>query len=72
MKGNTLKIKTENKEIELIKFKLTEEELKDFDFQGYKRIDIIGKCDINTWGYKQTPQIIIEDYEIINACNFVF
>ena len=39
---------------------------------GYISMNIIGKCKINEWGGNTTPQILIEDYEITDECNYMF
>ena len=62
MKGPSLKF-TIN-EIEYIKFKVTEEEIKLFQDNAVVNITTVGECDINTWGGMERPQIIITDYEI--------
>ena len=43
-----------------------EEEHLDLVTSGCTHIDIIGTCGMNVWNGRVTPQIIIEDYEIVN------
>lgn len=68
MKGPSLKF-TVN-EIEYIKFKVTEEEIKLFQDNAVINTTIVGECDINTWGGMERPQIIITDYEINKAMKY--
>lgn len=64
-KNPTLKI-TLLSGISLIKFKSSEEEFEAlFSEYGCVNINIIGKCERNIYFNNVTPQIIIEDYEII-------
>ena len=67
----TIKIKLANG-VEVIKFKASQEEYQSLVSEGYFVLDIIGRCDSNTWGGRTTPQIIIEDYEITNAVAYYF
>lgn len=72
-KNPTLKIHIPSKGYELIKFKLTEEETKElFVDEGYKIINIVGKCSKNEWNGNITPQIIISNYEIIDSQKYYF
>ena len=67
----TIKIKLANG-VEVIKFKASQEEYQSLVSEGYFVLDIIGRCDSNTWGGRTTPQIIVEDYEITNAVAYYF
>lgn len=63
MKGPSIKIIYND--IEFVKFKVSEEECEALLSKGgRKELTIIGKCDVNNWGGKTTPQIQIEDFEI--------
>ena len=67
----TIKIKLANG-VEVIKFKASQEEYQSLVSEGYFVLDIIGRCDSNTWGGRTTSQIIVEDYEITNAVAYYF
>lgn len=71
-KNPTLKI-TLPQGLSLIKFGSSEEEydtIINSDFNCVN-MNIIGKCDKNEWGGRITPQIMIEDYEIV-AKKYIF
>jgi single-stranded-DNA-specific exonuclease len=70
-KHPTLKIKLNNG-VEIIKFGSNQEEFESFCSEGYIKVDIIGKCKKNEWNGFITPQILIEDYEIINNIKYLF
>lgn len=71
-KNPTLKI-TMPDGISLIKFKSSEEEYeKLYSEQGYVTINIVGKCERNIWNNNISPQIIIEDYEIVDRAAYYF
>jgi single-stranded-DNA-specific exonuclease len=74
-KNPTLKIKLNNG-VELIKFRSSKEEYERLlppTSMGFTNINLIGKkCSINVWQDKVTPQIQIEDYEIINSNKYYF
>jgi single-stranded-DNA-specific exonuclease len=61
--------KFQNGVIEYIKFNVPkDDEISNIDTFTYSTayLNIIGKTTINTYGGKAIPQVIIEDYEIIN------
>ena len=71
-KSPTLKITLPNG-LSLIKFRSSEEEydkIVNSDFNCVN-MNIVGACDVNVWGGKITPQIRIEDYEIV-AKTYIF
>ena len=70
-KSPTIKIKLPNG-VELIKFKATQEEYNSLTGEGYLVLDIVGRCESNSWGGRMTPQILIDDYEITNAVQYYF
>jgi hypothetical protein len=39
---------------------------------GFVEMDIIGKCNQNEWNGNITPQIFIEDYNIIDSNKYYF
>lgn len=72
-KGNTLKITLPNG-ISLMKFKATDEEcykLQNLGF-GYVEMNIVGRANRNEWNNNVTPQLFIEDYEIIDSNEYMF
>ena len=71
MAKNTLKISSD---IEFIKFNAKPDEyekLKAND-NGCITVDIIGRCAVNEWLGKITPQILMEDFEIKNNLKYYF
>ena len=70
-KGITIKITLPNG-ITLMKFRATEEEKEIFSFTGSKTMNIVGKCNKNEYMGRITPQIFIEDYDILQSQKFVF
>jgi single-stranded-DNA-specific exonuclease len=70
-KHPTLKIKLNNG-VEIIKFGSSQEEFESFYSEGYIKVDIIGKCKKNEWNGFITPQILIEDYEILSNIKYLF
>ena len=72
-KDNTLKITLSNG-ISLMKFKATDEECDKLQNQGfgYMQLDIIGRANKNEWMGNISPQIFIEQYEIIDSNKYIF
>ena len=71
-KKPTLKISLSNG-VELIKFKSSQEEYERLCAQtGCITINIVGRCSKNEWNGKITPQVIIEDYEIVAEQKYYF
>lgn len=61
-------IKFIHKNIEYIKFFSSEEEYNDLVNQGECIvIDVVGRCSINEYQGKTTPQIVIEDYNVTDT-----
>ena len=48
------------------------EEYESFITDGYIAIDIVGRCNANTWNGWTTAQVMIEDYEIVGQSNYCF
>lgn len=68
----TIKIKLPNG-TELIKFKSSYDEYKTLCSDlGCVTINIVGKAEINIWNGNINPQIIIQDYSIINKQEYYF
>ena len=70
-KKPTLKITLPNK-VCLIKFGSNQEEYESFITDGYIAIDVVGRCNSNTWNGWTTAQVMIEDYEIVGQSNYCF
>ena len=71
-KSPTLKITLPNG-TSLIKFKSSQEEYEKLRSEtGCITINIVGKCERNIWNGTVTPQIIIEDYEIVGEQKYYF
>lgn len=70
-KNPTLKIVLSNG-TSLIKFKSSEEEFNNLKSDGFILIDAIGRCEENNWNGRITPQIILEDYNIIKKQEYYF
>ena len=70
-KKPTLKITLPNK-LSFIKFGSSQEEYENLLSDGYVEINVIGKCNQNEWMGNVTPQILVEDYEIIGQSKYNF
>lgn len=70
-KKPTLKILLPNK-VSLIKFNSSQEEYEILCSDGYVAIDVVGRCNQNTWMNYTNAQILIDDYEIINKAKYFF
>lgn len=71
-KNPTLKI-TLPSGITCIKFKSSQEEYETLiSSSGCTVINVVGKCEKNEWGGNITPQILIEDYEIVKTQKYYF
>lgn len=71
-KKPTLKITLPNK-VSLIKFGSNQEEYeKLLSETGYIEIDVVGRCNKNEWNGWVSPQVFIEDYEIVDSAKYIF
>ena len=71
-KNPTLKITLPNG-MSLIKFKSSKEEYESLHLEsGCLTINVVGKCERNIWNGTVSPQIIIEDYEIVGKAAYYF
>ena len=70
-KKPTLKITLPNK-TSLIKFNSSQEEYDTLLSEGYVEINLVGRCNANKWMGNVTPQILIEEYEIIDRTKYIF
>ena len=70
---NTMKFKF--KDIDFIKFKVDESNMKELYSKEYVKLKIVGKFKINSFGSKVSPQIQVEDFmfeecEKVNSFRF--
>ena len=71
-KNPTLKIVLPNG-TSMIKFKSSVEEYEKFkNGMGCVTINVIGRCERNMWNGTITPQILIEDYDIVGTTQYYF
>lgn len=71
LKGTTLKISFDDKRLSMIKFGSDEDEFMNlFSEYGCVLVNIVGRCCMNDWD--NSPQIKIEDYEIVGRKEFYF
>jgi hypothetical protein len=71
-KRPTLKISLKNG-VDLIKFGSNTKEYEKLKSDtGYITLNIVGRCAKNEWMGNVSPQIFIEDYEIIGAQKYYF
>lgn len=68
-KNPTLKITLPNG-ISLIKFKSSKEESQLFTID--RKINVVGKCNVNYWNGNTYPQILIEDWEVLQDVGWIF
>ena len=71
MKSNTLKFNLPNG-LSLIKFNGTDEEIAQFTTTGYLELNAICKCNANEWNGRVYPQLLMEDYEIVDSSKYFF
>jgi hypothetical protein len=72
MASNTVKITLPNG-IAMIKFKMPDEEYnKLYSEDGFVEIDAVCRCNKNEWNGRISPQLLVDDYEIVNSCAYVF
>ena len=72
-KKNTLKITFPGRKVNLIKFNIKDEEKELLNPNGGTlTITAIGKCALNHYMGSVTPQLILEDFEIVNRKKWDF
>ena len=72
MASNTVKITLPNN-VSIIKFRMPDEDYdKLYSETGYVEIDAVCKCNKNEWNGNVSAQLILEDYEIVGECAYVF
>ena len=75
MKSNTVKISllTLPNNVSIIKFRMSDEEYKKLVSEtGYVEINAICRCNKNEWMGNIYAQLLLEDYEIVGECAYVF
>lgn len=75
LKETTLKITVpaDGQDISLIKFGSSSEEYEKLCSElGYVTINVIGHFQKNVWNGFMSPQIAVEDYEIVNTQHYYF
>ena len=72
-KGYTIKITLPN-EVALMLFRATELDCAKLQYNntGYIELNVIAKCNQNEWMGNITPQLFIEDYEVIDSKKYFF
>lgn len=72
-RGYTLKIHTPNG-MDFLKFNASEHDCQVFQTNntGFIEVNIIGRCNKNEWMGNITPQIFIQDYEVIDSNKYYF
>ena len=71
MKSNTLKFNLLHG-LSIIKFNGTEQDINNFTTTGYLQVNAICKCNANQWNGQVYPQLIMQDYEIIDSSKYFF
>ncbi|WEG18637.1 DHH family phosphoesterase [Alkalihalophilus pseudofirmus] len=67
-KVNKTTLKFKYKNIEFIMYKQTEDMFnKVFGKDGEYAIEIVGKCNVNEWNGYITPQVMMEDFEVVSV-----
>ena len=72
-KGYTIKI-TLPGNISILKFHATEEDCQKFQTNntGFIEINLVGRCNENEWNGRVSPQIFMEDYEVVDSNKYYF
>ena len=72
MKSNTVKITLPNN-VSIIKFRMPDEEYEKLISEtGYVEINAVCRCNKNEWNGNISAQLLLEDYEIVGGCAYVF
>ena len=67
-KHPTIKLMLDNG-VEIIKFGSSQREYEQWAQSG-QTVNIVGKCQVNEWNGKTTPQILVQDFDIENKWVF--
>ena len=71
-KKPTLKITLPNK-VSIVKFNSSQEEYNSlYSEHGAVEINLVGTCNKNEWNGYITPQVLVQDYEIVDRMQYVF
>lgn len=72
-RGYTLKVNTPSG-ISLLKFRATEQDCEIFQTNnlGYIQVNIVGRCNRNDFNGYISPQIFIQDYQVIDSNRYYF
>ena len=72
MKSNTVKITLPNG-VSIIKFRMPDEEYNKLVSEtGFIEINAVCKCNKNEWCGNVSAQLLLENYEIVGSCAYVF
>lgn len=72
MASNTMKITLPNN-ISIIKFRMPDEEYnKLYSENGFVKINAVCRANKNEWNGIVSPQLLLDDYEILGGCAYVF
>lgn len=72
MASNTMKITLPNN-ISIIKFRMPDEEYsKLYSENGFVKINAVCRANKNEWNGIVSPQLLLEAYEIVGGCSYVF
>lgn len=70
-KKPTLRITLPNG-VSIIKFRSSQEEYESLCSEGFIEINIVGKASINEWNGNISPQILVQEYEIVTKKKYYF
>lgn len=72
-KTNTIKISLPN-HVDIMLFNAKEDDINKLQVNntGFIEINLVGKCNENQWMGTSTPQIFIENYEVVDSNKFFF
>ena len=72
-RGYTIKIKTPSG-VDIIKFRASEKECEVFQTNntGFIEVDIVGRCSKNEWMGNISPQIFLEDFQVVDSNKYYF
>ena len=71
-KKPTLKMVLPNK-VSILKFNSSQEEYdKLYSETGAVEVNLVGTCNLNDWNGVQYPQLMINDYEIVDKVKYIF
>jgi single-stranded-DNA-specific exonuclease len=66
-------LKIQEGQISFIKFKSSQSEYESLlSDEGFVEIDLVGKCSLNEWNGIISPQILIEEYQVVSSVAWYF